>query len=116
MYFLFSEDRCLNRCNISFAISRVEDCLELNFKYVDYQSLAHLSYSSCVCLTFVRAARAQRFLSVRVLISDSTVYNFPIFLHYLISVSVLASVKLVVKIHSNNVASHRNICGFRCLD
>ena len=62
----------MNRCNISFAISRVEDCLELNFKYVDYQTLAHLSYSSCVCLTSVRAARAQRFLSVRVLISDST--------------------------------------------
>ena len=61
----------MNRCNISFAISRVEDCLELNFKYVDYQTLAHLSYSSCVCLTSVRAARAQRFLSVRVLISDS---------------------------------------------
>ena len=65
-------DRCLNRCNISFVLSRVEDCLELNFKYVDYQTLAHLSYSSCVCLTSVRAARAQRFLSVRVLISDST--------------------------------------------
>ena len=62
----------MNRCNISFAISRVEDCLELNFKYVDYQTLAHLSYSSCVCLTSVRAARAQHFLSVRVLISDST--------------------------------------------
>ena len=62
----------MNRCNISFAISRVEDCLELNFKYVDYQTLAHLCYSSCVWLTSVRAARAQRFLSVRVLISDST--------------------------------------------
>ena len=63
----------MNRCNISFAISRVEDCLELHFKYVDYQTFAHLSYSSCVCLTSVRAARAQCFLSVRVLISDSTV-------------------------------------------
>ena len=62
----------MNRCNISFAISRVEDCLELNFKYIDYQTLAHLSYSSCVCLTSVRTARVQRFLSVRVLISDST--------------------------------------------
>ena len=61
----------MNRCNISFAISRVEDCLELNFKYVDYQTLAHLSYSSCACLTSVRPIRAQRFLSVRVLISDS---------------------------------------------
>ena len=35
-------------CNVSFAESRVGDCLELNFKYVDYQSLAYLSYSSCV--------------------------------------------------------------------
>ena len=35
----------LNRCNVSFAKSRVEDCLELNFKYVDYQTLAHLSYT-----------------------------------------------------------------------
>ena len=61
----------MNRCNISFARYRVEDCLELNFKYVDHQTLAHLSYSSCVCLTSVRAARAQRFLSVRELISDS---------------------------------------------
>ena len=66
----------MNRCNISFAISWVEDCLELNFKYVDYQTLTHLSYSSCVCLTSVRAARAQRFLSVRVLVSDSITYCF----------------------------------------
>jgi len=57
----FTEDRCLNRCNISFAISRIEDCLELNFKYADYQTLAHLFYSSCVS---VRPTRAQRFLSV----------------------------------------------------
>ena len=27
-------DRCLNRCSISFAKSWVEDCLELNFKYI----------------------------------------------------------------------------------
>ena len=67
----FDVDRWLNRCNISFAISRVEECLELNFKYVDYQTLAHLSYSSCVCLTSVRATRAQRFLSVWVLINTS---------------------------------------------
>ena len=70
--FFFSEDRCLNRCNISFAISQVEDCLELNFKYIDYQTLAHLSYSSCVCLTSVHTARAQHFLSVWVLICAST--------------------------------------------
>ena len=36
---LVSEDRCLNRCSISFAKSCVENCLELNFKYVDYQCL-----------------------------------------------------------------------------
>ena len=70
--FFFSEDRCLNRCNILFAISRVEDCLELNFKYADYQTLDHLFYSSCVCLTSVCSTRAQRFLSVRVLINAST--------------------------------------------
>ena len=70
-FFFFSEDRYLNRCNSSFAISRVEDYLELNFKYVDYQTLAHLSYSSCVCLTSVHATRVQRFLSVRVLINAS---------------------------------------------
>ena len=68
----FSKDRCLNRCNISFAISWVEDCLELNFKDIDYQTLAHLSYSSCVCWTSVHATRVQRFLSVRVLISASS--------------------------------------------
>ena len=54
--------------------ARVEDCLELNFKYVDYQSLAYLSYSSCVCWISVRATRVQRFLSVRESISASTAY------------------------------------------
>ena len=49
--------------------------LELNFKYADYQTLAHLSYSSCVCLTSVRATRAQCFLSVRVIINASTTVN-----------------------------------------
>ena len=61
----------MNSFNISFAISWVEDCLELNFKYVDYQTLAHLSYSSCICWTSVHATRTQHFLSVRVLISAS---------------------------------------------
>ena len=61
----------MNTCTISLAITRVEDCLELNFKYADYQALAHLSYSSCVRLTSVRATRAQRFISVRVLINAS---------------------------------------------
>ena len=59
-------------CNVSFAESGVEDCLELNFKYVDYQSLAYLSYSSCVCWISVRATRAQHFLSVRESISASS--------------------------------------------
>ena len=61
----------MNRCNILFAISRVEDCLELNFKYADYQALAHLSYSFCVCLISLHATRVQRFISVRVLINAS---------------------------------------------
>ena len=51
---------------MSFAKSRVEDCLELNFRYVDYQTLAYLSYSSYVCWISVRATRAKRFISVRV--------------------------------------------------
>ena len=65
----------MNRCNISLAISRVEHCLELNFKYVDYQTLACLSYSSCVCLTSVHATRVQCFLCVRVLISASSTFK-----------------------------------------
>ena len=54
----------MNGCNVSFAVSQIEDCLELNFRYVDYQTLAHLSCSSCVYWISARAARAQRFLSV----------------------------------------------------
>ena len=65
----------MNGCNVSFAESGVEDCLELNFKYVDYQSLAYLSYSSCVCWISVRATKAQRFLSVRESISVSVTIN-----------------------------------------
>ena len=67
----FSEDRCLNGCNVSFAVSQIEDCLELNFRYVDYQTLAHLSCSSCVYWISARATRAQRFLSVGESISAS---------------------------------------------
>ena len=63
----------MNRCNILFAISRVEECLELNFKYVDYQTLVQLSYSSCSCLTSVRPTRTQCFFSVGVLINASIV-------------------------------------------
>ena len=65
--FFFFRGEVLELINISSAISRVEDCLELNFKYAHHQTLAHLPYSSCVCLKSVRATRAQRFLSVRVL-------------------------------------------------
>ena len=58
---------------VLFAESGVEDCSELNFKYVDYQSLAYLFYSSCVCWISMRATRAQRFLSVRESISASSI-------------------------------------------
>ena len=46
--------------------------MELNFRYIDYQTLAHLSYRSCVYWVSVYAIRVQRFSSVQVLISDST--------------------------------------------
>ena len=62
----------MNGCNVSFAVSQIEDCLELNFRYVDCQTLAHLSCSSCVYWISARATRAQRFLSVRESISAST--------------------------------------------
>ena len=38
----------MNKCNALFAESRVEYCLELNFRYVDYQTLMHLSYSAAL--------------------------------------------------------------------
>ena len=72
----FSEDRCLKGCNVSFAVSQIENCLELNFRYVDYQTLAHLSYSSCVYWISAHATRVQHFLSVRESISASTVIIF----------------------------------------
>ena len=64
-FVFFSEDRCLNGCNVSFAVSQIEDCSELNFRYVDYQTLAYgyLSCSSCVYWISARATRAQRFVS-----------------------------------------------------
>ena len=67
----FSKDMILNGYNSSFAKSWVyiEDCLQLNFKYVDYQTLA---YSSYVCWISVCATTAQPFLSVRVSISVSS--------------------------------------------
>ena len=49
----------MNESNISFAKSQVEDCLELNFKYADYQTLAYLFYSSSVCSVSASATRAQ---------------------------------------------------------
>ena len=63
---IFSKNECLNGCNLSFAESRVEECLKLNFRYVDYQTLVQLSYSSYVCWISVCATRAKCFLSVRV--------------------------------------------------
>ena len=57
---------------MSFAESQVEDCSELNFRYVDYQTLAHLSYSSYICWISVRATRAKRFLSDQVSINVSS--------------------------------------------
>ena len=51
---IFSENRCMNGCNVLLSEYRVEDCLELNFRYVDYQPLAHLSYSSYVCWRCVK--------------------------------------------------------------
>ena len=50
-----SEDRCLNGCNVSFAVSQIEDCLELNFRYVDYQTLAHLYPAVLVSTGSLRA-------------------------------------------------------------
>ena len=61
----------MNGCNVSFAVSQIEDCLELNFRYVDYQTLAHLSCSSCVYWIPVRATRVQCFISVQESISAS---------------------------------------------
>ena len=66
----FSNDRCLNRCNISFAKSWVEDCLELNFKHIAHQTLAHLSCNFYVCWTSGGATRA-RFLSVQASVGPS---------------------------------------------
>ena len=48
-------------CYISFAKSWIEDCWELNFKYVNYQTLAYLSYISCVCWTSVHAKKCSIF-------------------------------------------------------
>ena len=68
----FSKNRCLNGCNVLFAESSVEDCLELNFRYVDCQPLVQLSYSAYVCWRFVHATRVKRYLSVHVSINVST--------------------------------------------
>ena len=60
----FFREQVLEGMYVSFAVSQIEDCLELNFRYDDYQTLAHLSYSSCVYWISAHATRAQRFLSV----------------------------------------------------
>ena len=61
----FSKNRCLNGCNVSIAESQVEDCLEMKiFRYVDYQTLAYLSYSSCVCWISVRENKSATCLSI----------------------------------------------------
>ena len=51
-----------------FAVSQIEDCLELNFRYVDISTP-----SSCVYWISAGSKRAQHFLSVRESISASTV-------------------------------------------
>ena len=48
LFFFSPENRCLNRCNVSFAESRVEDCLELNFRY-DYQTILQFLYLLDLC-------------------------------------------------------------------
>ena len=68
----FSENRYLNGCNVLLAESWVEDCLELNFSYLDYQPLVHLSYSFYVCWRFVRVTRVKHYLRVRVSINASS--------------------------------------------
>ena len=75
---IFSENRCMNGCNVLFAESRVEDCLELNFRYVDYQPLALLSYSAYVCWRSVRETRVKRYSRVQVSINISIPKRFQI--------------------------------------
>ena len=48
---IFSKNKCINGCNVLFAQSRVEDCLELNFRYVDYQPLAVVQFTSQITST-----------------------------------------------------------------
>ena len=74
----FSENRCMNGCNVLFAESRVEDCLELNFRYVDYQPLAHLSYSSYVRWRSVHETRVKCYSRVQVSINVSIPKRFQI--------------------------------------
>ena len=66
----------LEHSDVLFAESWVEDCLELNFRYVDYQPLALLSYSSYVCWRSVR--RVEHYLRVRVSIIVSIHKRFQI--------------------------------------
>ena len=68
----FSENGCLNGSNVSFAESRVEDCLELNFMHVNYQTLAHLILQFLCLLDLCARNKGETFLSVRVSINAST--------------------------------------------
>ena len=56
---LFSEDKCLNSCKSLFVESQTEDCLELNFKYIDYETLAYLYHSSYVCWTSAHGVKQE---------------------------------------------------------
>ena len=46
-YIIVSEDRCLNRCNISFTKSQVEDGFETNFR------LSNLRHFSTTCAVHI---------------------------------------------------------------
>ena len=65
-WYFFSEDKCLNSCKSLFAESQTEDCLELNFKNIDYETLAYRYHSSYVCWTSARANTVHCLLSVQV--------------------------------------------------
>ena len=68
----------IGACNILFAQFQVEDCLEMNVKYLDYQLLMYLSYSYYVCWRSVRATRVKCYLSVQVSVKFSIPKRFQI--------------------------------------
>ena len=72
---IFSEDRCLNGCNI-VAKSWLGDCFEVSLKYADYRTLAYSTVLTCAELLdmFVRNRRVTlNLLSVQLSIGASTV-------------------------------------------